>query len=181
MRINVHRNLATDIREVVEQEVDAAGGSYIAGIIAVNVVERLRRDDPELLTKFLDQNAIIIIRSMVNDIARSNRHRARSMSTRERSASVFADAVHRFEEGDDKALAPWLDTVYVVTTANQRKQLRDMDKDDLEYAASDYTARAETNAAQAAFLRALANKVGARTVGDMYTDEELARMWRSLA
>lgn len=181
MRINVYHNLANDIREVVEDEIMAAGGTYIAGLIAANVVERLRRDDPELLAKFLDQNALVVVRGMVNDIARSDRQRARNMSTRQRSASVFADAVQRYEDGDDKALAPWLDTVYVVTTANQRKQLRDMGREDLEYAASDYTRRAEANAAQAAFLRALANKVGALTVGDMYTDEELARMWRSLA
>jgi hypothetical protein len=33
---------------------------------------------------------------------------------------------------------------------------------------------------QSAFLKALANRVGARTVGEVYTEEELSRMWGSI-
>jgi hypothetical protein len=55
-----------------------------------------------------------------------------------------------------------------------------MDQQDLEFAIKDYTERARVNALQAAFLKALANRVGARTVGETFSDEELARMWNSI-
>ena len=170
------RDLARDVRAVVDDELDRAGDTYVAGIIARRVVSRLRRDDPELLTKFLDQHAVTIITRMVGDISRAQKTYARAHSGREQ----FRRALERQEAGEPRALASWLDTVYVVTTDEQRKRLRDMDQQDLEYAITDYTNRARTNALQAAFLRALAKKIGARNVGELYSDSELNEMWSSL-
>lgn len=170
------RDLAREIRAIVDDELEKAGDVYVAGLIAQKVVARLRRDDPELLTKFLDQHAVNIVTRMVGDISRSLKTHARAQSGRKQ----FAKAVERQEAGEPRALASWLDTVYVVTTDEQRKRLRDMDRQDLEYAITDYTNRARVNALQAAFLRALAKKIGARTVGEVYGDEELSRMWNSL-
>lgn len=174
--ISEGRDLARDLRAVVNDELEKAGDTYVAGLIAQKVVNRLRQDDPELLTKFLDQQAVTIITRMIGDISRSLKTHARANSGRE----AFRKALERQEAGEPRALASWLDTVYVVTTDEQRKRLRDMDRQDLEYAIGDYTARSRANALQAAFLRALAKKVGARTVGEVYSDEELSRMWNSI-
>ena len=174
--VSRRRDLAHDIRAIVDDELDRAGGTYVAGIIAGRVVTRLREEDPELLAKFLDQHAVSIITRMVGDISRAQKTYARANSGKQQ----FAKALERHEAGEPRALAAWLDTMYVVTTDEQRKRLRDMDKDDLEYAVQDYTNRAQTNAMQATFLRALAKKVGARLVGEVFSDEELGNMWGSL-
>lgn len=176
MYVTVKGNLAHDIRRVVDQEIERAGDVFVIGLVAARVVQRLREEAPELLVKFLDEHATQVISRMISDINRAERAQARTASNR----STFNEAVRQYEAGESKILAAWLDTAYVVTTGEQRKRLRDMDKDDLEYAAADYTERARTNAAQAAFLRALATKVGAKTVGEVFSDDELARMWNSL-
>lgn len=176
MYVAIRSDLARSIRAIVDEELERAGGTYVAGLIAQKVVGRLREQDPELLNKFLDLQAVPIITRMVGDISRATKTHARHNSNREQ----FARALERHEAGQTRALSSWLDTVYVVTTDEQRKRLRDMDKQDLEYAINDYTDRARVNAAQAAFLKALAKKIGAKTVGQVYTDQELSRMWNSL-
>jgi len=179
MRFTTSRDIAHDVRRVIDEEITRAGPTWSAGLVALRVVERLREKDPELLTKWLETLAIDVVRKEIADIARLQKHEARRLSI-PASTSVFSSAVERFEKGETKALAAWMETIYVVNTENSRKKLRDMDHDDLLYAASDYTNRARTNAMQAAFLRAVAEKVGARTVGEVYDDEELSRLWRSL-
>jgi hypothetical protein len=170
------QDLARDIRAIVDDELNKAGDVYVAGVIAGRVVARLREDDPELLTKFLDQHAIAIITRMVADISRAQKVYARHNSNRQ----LFGEALKRQEAGQPRALSSWLDTQYVVTTNQQRKRLRDMGQEDLDYAIRDYTERARVNTLQAAFLRALAKRVGARTVGETFSDEELMTMWNSL-
>ena len=170
------RDLAREVRAIVDDELEKAGETYVAGLVAQKVVARLRRDDPELLAKFLEQHAVNIVTRMVGDISRATKTHARATS----GQVQFRKALERQEAGEPRALSVWLDTVYVVTTNEQRKRLRDMDRQDLEYAINDYTNRAKVNMLQAQFLRALAKKVGARTVGEVYSDEELIRMWNSL-
>lgn len=177
MQLNIfRRDLAREVRVVVDQELERAGDTFIAAQVAQKIVNRLRTENPELLTKFLDQHAIPIITRMVGDISRAQKTAARLHS----GGKQYAKALQRHEAGEPRALAAWLDTLYIVTTDEQRKRLRDMDRQDLEFAIKDYTERARINTLQAAFLRALAQKVGARTVGEVYTDDDLARMWNSL-
>lgn len=176
------RNLNRDLNEVIRDEIKRAGDSYVAAAVALNVVERLREQDPELLTKFLDQHAVTVIHREILNLEGSKKFQARASSerTEKAKASVFSNAVSRYEGGQKQALTPWLDTVYVVTSNNLRRRLADMDKEDLEYAANQYINRARANELQAAFLRALANRVGAGTVADVLEEEQLSRIWRSL-
>jgi hypothetical protein len=173
------RNLDQDLNLVIQEEIKRAGDSYIAAAIALNVVERLRTEDPELLTKFLDQHAVHVVHRRVVDLEGAKRLRAKA-SAEQAKASVFQNAISRHEAGVVGALTPWLDTVYVVTTENLRRRLADMDKEDLEFAAGQYSNRARANELQAAFLRALAKRVGAGTVADVFEEEQLSRIWRSL-
>lgn len=176
MYISIKYDLAKQVRALVDEELARAGDTFVSGLIAQKVVTRLREEDPELLTKFLDQQAVSIITKMISDISRATKAHARQNSGRE----LFSRAVDRQEAGEPRALAAWLDTTYVVTTDEQRKRLRDMDRQDLEYAIKDYTQRARANALQATFLKALAKKIGARTVGEVFTDQELMTMWNSI-
>lgn len=164
------------IRKYVDDELDRAGETYIAGTIAARVVDRLAEDDPALLLQFLQAHAVQIITRMIGEITRSQRSYTRAVADRR----LFSGAVERYQQGDENALSAWLDVMYVVNTDQQRKRLRDMDRDELRWAAEDYNARAKGNLLQSAFLKALATKVGAKTVGEVYTEEELTRMWGSI-
>lgn len=175
MRLNTDGDVTEQIRRITDEEIARSGPSWVAGVIALQVVERLRVENPALLAKWLDLNAVEAVRTMVSAVDRMMRQDARA-----RSDSVFKGAVVRHQGGDPQALAPWLETVYVVTTDYQRKKLMDMDSDDLKFAASAYTKRAKTNAVQAAFLRAVADRIGDMTVGQVFDDETLSRLWRSL-
>jgi hypothetical protein len=176
MRIATRRDPVREVRKYVDDVLDRAGDTYIVGTLAAQIVERLRDEDPGLLADFLDAHATSIMAKMLGDVVRIERTRVKQQSSRR----VFNEATKRFENGDTAALNSWLDLMYVVNIDEQRKRLRDMDKDDLEYAAADYTARARGNALQAAFLRALSAKVGAKNVGEVFSDDEITRMWQSV-
>lgn len=176
MYITMKHNLAQDVREIINQEMAAAGDTYVVGLIADRVVDRLREENPELLAKFLDQHATQVISTIVGQISRMTKAQAKQKA----SKSVFNAALERFEDGDHTALGAWTDAMYVVTTNDQRMKLGDMYKEHLEFAANDYSNRARANLLQSTFLNALATKVGARKVSEVFTDEELARMWNSL-
>jgi hypothetical protein len=176
MYLTKRKSLAKDVREVIDEELAKAGETYVAGLIAERVVQRLHLENPELLAKFLDQHAVQIITSIIGQISRQQKSYARATAGRR----TYKQALDRYEKGDEKALGVWLDTMYVVTTGDQRKRLGDMYQSDLEYAINDYTDRARANTLQATFLKAIAAKVGAKRVGEVFTDEELARMWNSL-
>lgn len=174
--VTLKHSLAKDVRSIIDEELERAGDTYVVGIIAERVVSRLRMESPELLAKFLDEHAVQVISTVVGQISRLTRatvqHKARTAS--------FRSAMERFEQGDTKALGAWHDAMYVVTVNDQRKRLGDMYKEDLEFAVSDYVNRARSNTIQASFLAALAAKVGAKKVSEVFTEEELARMWNSL-
>jgi len=173
------RNLAQDLRKMIEKEISEAGPVWTAAEIAARVVTKLRVYDPELLAKWLDVNAVPVMRETVNSISRAGR-----TITRQRNigpTARFEAAVKRHEQGDKTALSGWLATDYVINEENQRKRLSDMEKEDLLYAASTYTKRAEYSTMQATFLRILADKVGAGTVEQVFDDEQLSRLWRSLS
>lgn len=172
----MNRDPVRTIRKYVDDELARAGETYIAGTVAARIVDRLADEDPALLIQFLQAHAIQIITRMIGEITRSQRSYTRATTARR----VFAGAVERHQQGNENSLSPWLDVMYVVNTNQQRKRLRDMDHDELTWAAEDYNARARGNMLQSAFLRALAAKVGARTVGEVYTEEEIVRMWTSV-
>ena len=172
--------LVERMREIVDEALEEAGPSWTSALVAQGVVTRLREMDPELLNKWLDLQAEQVVRTMINDILRQRRSQARVESEQRKATSVFNDATRRFEAGDKTALGAWLNSVYVVDTDNTRKRLGEMEREELLFVASYYTERARFSAMQAAFLKAIAEKVGAGTVSDRFTDEDLSRLWRSL-
>lgn len=160
-------DVAAQVRAMIDEMTPA--GAYGSRDVARSVVARLQTYAPSLLDEFLYGQAETIIWQMINDRDRSMRARARTAGPR----SVFANAAESYVEGDSTALAEWLNVPFVVEGGN-RKRLRDMTSDDLCYVADDYRARAKSLAFEAAFLRAIAKKVGnGATVGDRLTDEQL--------
>lgn len=182
MRITTSRDVNGAIRDLIDQELARTGTNYIAASLAVEIVERLQREDPELLSKWLAGQAVRIVREAIVTVERHHRMAARAASeTLTGPQSVFGKALTQYAEtGDSRVLSAWLQTTYVINSENQRKQLSSMDKDELGYAADKYQTLSRSTAMQAAFLRVIANKVGARTVGEVFTEEELVDAWRRL-
>lgn len=161
------RSMAEELMEIHEN----------VGIVATLLVEQCRASDPTLLSQFLDVMAVETMRAYINKLGRSTRARTRIMASR----SVFAQAATEPDpEARAAALAPFLTVSYVVDDNNNKRRLMDMTKDDLLYAASAYTDQARRLSMEAAFLRAISNRVGGGVVSDYFTAEQLLRMRQSL-
>jgi hypothetical protein len=168
------RNYAAELRAVIDAE--TAGGPYVSRAVAEHVVEKLRATDRELLSGWLDAQAEHFVWQLINDRDRSTRSHARASS----KPNAFNKDAKATGGGDRASLARWLTVPFVVEDGS-RKRLADMSKDDLLFVGDAYDAQARENKMTAAFMRAIARKVGTKTVKDHYTDEQLSVMWQSLA
>ena len=168
------RNYRAEMRAVIEEA--TSHGPYVSALVATDIVEKLRANDPELLDGWLNANATFLVRHMINLRDCSTRTAARTGARRQQ----FADDAGNFERGDRAAMSRWLELVHVVEDGS-RKRLAEMTAADLAHVAGDYESRAAENAMTAAFLRALGKKVGRRTVADVFTEEKLTALWQSLS
>lgn len=152
-------------------------GVYTSRELAEHVVEALSEHDPRLMRDWLDLQSVSLLHSWINAQDRGERTHQRTVSSR----SVFAKAAAELEGGDSAPITSWLSVRYVVESGD-RMCLADMTKGDLVYVAGRYRDRAENSLMQAAFIEALAKKIkGDKTVADVYTEEDIARMWYSLS
>lgn len=167
------RDFATEMRALVDAQ--TASGPYVSRIVAAEVVDKLRANDPELLNGWLDANAETFVWQMVNDRDRSIRSHARQTAGRQQ----FAADAKEHEAGNSAPLVRWLNVPFNLADGS-RTHLSEMTADDLLYAAGEYDELARNNKMTAAFLKAIARKVKKDTVGKHFTDEQLSAMWQSL-
>jgi hypothetical protein len=167
------RDYVGEVRGFVDAQ--TGHGPYVVAQVAEYVIRWLRMHDPELLDGFLHAQAEYLVRGMINDRDRSVRTHARMTSGR----SVFRSLAQQFEEGDTDALTGWL-AVPITLQDHVRKPLAELTADDLGFAADRYQQIARSNGMMESFLRAIAKKIGSDTVGDHFTAEQLASMYRSL-
>lgn len=168
------RNFAAEMRGVIDAE--TAGGPYISAVVAEHIVDKLRATDPELLQGWLDQQAVSILRHAINLRDCSVRSHARATAGR----SVFKAAADAAAAGDAEALGTFLSTVHVVADGS-RVRLAEMRKPELQFVAETYDRRAAENVLQAAFLGALARKVGKGRVSDHFDENKLTELWQSIS
>jgi len=168
------RDHELEMRELILAR--TASGTWTSRGVARDVVEQLRSTDPEFLHEWLDRRAENCVWQTVNDITRSQRAHARQT----RGRREIADAIAAHEAGDGQAMRSWLDTAYVVNPQRERKNLGDMRRPDLLYVASGYRQTARRAQMHAAFFEALANKVGDKTVREVYDDQQIDTMYHSL-
>lgn len=164
------RNYAAEMRAVIDAE--TGDGPYVSRVAAEHVVEKLRATDPDLLGGWLDAQAEHFVWQLINDRDRSTRSYARSAA---KPRAFGEDA----ESGEPRRMVRWLNVPFSVEDGS-RKRLAALTKTELLFVADAYDARAQENKLTAAFMRAIARKVGPATVADTYTDEQLAAMWSSL-
>lgn len=168
------RNYAQEMRELIDK---MATGEYAPPLLAAQLVNRLRAEDPELLAGWLDDQAVQFLRHAINlrDAA------IRTHNRRVQSRSVFSGAVAAYQGGDRYALVGFQEEHYSVASG-AKKPFGQMTHEDLLYAAEAYKQRKDQNALQEAFLRAVAERVGTdQVVSDVFDEQQLKQMWHSIS
>lgn len=174
------RNYAKDMRTVIDEAI--SHGGYIRRQVSSEIVEKLRANDEDLLSGWLDEQAEDFVYLAIGGISRSKR----SYVSKTRGRTAFAEAAEAFEaeqrgetpEGE-KRLRDFLGLPYIVGDGTERA-LGTLTADDLTFVADGYEKRERDNAFWKTFMRTLAKKVGADTVADHYTNDQLAAMFDSL-
>lgn len=161
------RDYANDMRALIDKY--RRQTSYNASLIAHDIVEELLKGDRELLYGWLQAHAVPTIRAAVTAADAATRSYART-----RGNSVFAEVDTKTPGQKAPIRQGFLQAVYVVDSENTRKALRDMTADDVMFVASRYDDRAKSAQLDAAFLRAVAKRIGKqRLVGDVYNNTQL--------
>jgi hypothetical protein len=166
------RDYAAEMHAVVDAEL--AAPQIMVPLLAKDLTEKLRADQPDLLAGWLDAQAPQALADYIGRRLSSCRALARIHGRR----TAFGAAAERFEAGDTSAVADWLATHYHGPRGQQH--LGAFDHADLEYGRDAYAERAASNGFEAAFLGALAKKVTTGVVADFFTNEQIAAMRSSL-
>lgn len=168
------RDFIAEMSEAVEGAIPA--GDYVASVVAAELVERLRAEDPDLLAGWLHLKAAVILADVVARRSNSKRQSARVGAPRR----AFAEAASNFTtEGDLKALSPFT-VEYVVDDTNTRRAVASMTADDCRFVASKYEESARISKLEAAFHRAVGKKIGGRMVAEVFTEDQYLEMYRSV-
>lgn len=168
------RDYIAEMTQAVENAIPA--GDYVASVVAAELVERLRREDPDLLSGYLHLKAAVILADVVARRSNSRRQAARIGAPRR----AFAEAAKRFGvEGDATTLTPFA-AEYVVDDTNTRRTVANMTADDCRFVAARYEESARISKLEAAFHRAVAKKIGSQLVGEVFTEDQYLEMYRSV-
>ena len=175
----VAREVGERMQAYITAELDGQE-PYTVGDAAENVVAKLRANEPELLAAWLDVQATSFVRNAIHGMHGA----ARSQAKRAARLSVFSEATRRFAEGDpgpirDIANGKLLE-MPMTCAGSVVKPLGKLMRADLHFAAERYHDRARANAFEAAWLRAIAERVGDGTVEEVFSEAELATMRASL-
>lgn len=157
-----------DMDDRLDEWVDAFEDDIIVSSEAEKFIAYMDESHPGVVTDWLRTRAPHIIHDAIS--ARLTKRRS-TLQRRNRKSAIFAREATRLDEGEitaeefvQKVGSP-LDAFYAVAE-DHRKRLRDMTAEDIDFAASDYERRAESNAFEAAYLRALGKRLEPGHGGD---------------
>lgn len=168
-----NRNVSAQMSLIINEY---AVGSYVPGVVAKKIVDHLKENDPKLLSDWLMAHAEGFIRNAINSRDKAARSTNRTMARR----NEFKQAAKQLEGGDPEALTNFLSEVYE-TENGTKVPLKKMNAKDLEYAAFRFGVRAQENTLRKTFLEILSKKLSPeQTVSDLYSEDDLARIWNSI-
>lgn len=168
------RDYLTEMARAVEASIPA--GDYVASVVAAELVEQLRAQDPELLSGYLHLKAAVILADVVARRSNSMRQATRLGAPRK----AFAEAARTFAaDGDPRALRPF-SAEYVVDDENTRRSVANMTASDCRFVAAKYEDASRISKLEAAFHRAVAKKIGSSAVGEVFTEAQYLEMYRSV-
>jgi hypothetical protein len=154
------RDYAGELRNLIEKETKDGD---IAAVVAARIVQHLRDTDPDLLDGWLQGHAVQLVTDVIGTIDRAGRAHVRAVAGRDDFAeSVAAGDVQGF-----------LHTRWVVDEADTRMRLTVMRAPQLRFVARGYRVVSRSAKLEAAFFAALAKKVGAGTVGEHFSEQQI--------
>lgn len=168
------RDYIADMNDAIEAAIP--DGDYTAPLVAADLVDRLRAEDPDLLNGWLELKAAVFLADAVARKSNSKRQTARVGAPRR----AFAEAARAFAETGDVVVFSPFAAEYVVDEENTRRTVARMTAADCLFVAGRYEDTARQAKLEASFHRAVAKKVGKRTVGDAFTEEQYLTMYRSI-
>lgn len=166
------RDYAKEMRSIMESE--RANPDYTIATARDRIVEKLRDGDRDLWFGWLDLAGPGTVWEALDRIDRGHRHQTKQQALRGR----FAEAAAGHAAGDSTALLSF--TAMPIRVGAGTMPLGQLGASQLLAAKAGYDQRANSERMMSAFLGALLKKVGKRTVGEVFPEEQLDRMWRSL-
>ncbi len=165
---------ASKVRAYIDDALEHT--TYISSDLAHRLVDKLRDEAPDVLQEWLNSVAVDVMRDTINRVQQSRRSVVRQRA----KTSVFKAAVDAAEAGETGLLEGWLTQPYLTNPENIRKPLGEMYRAEILHAVAVYERLARGNQMQVAFLNAIANRVGARRVNEVWDNDQLDTLWRSL-
>lgn len=162
------RDYASEMRRYIEDNLP--DGDVVLSTHAEWMIRKLQQKDPDLLMGWLMHNAVVLLSDYIRvKVVRGNRKAIRRVSK-------------AFTSGDSEGVRPnafELDR-YVIDTDNTWRLLGDMTGKDHRFVADDYDRRSKEMAMLAAFHRAVAKRVGAKTTAEVLTVEQYEHIWKKM-
>lgn len=155
------------------------GSGWTAAIIAAKLYGQLITDDRDLLDGWLHAMATDTLRRHIQGKVNAARMRERARAER----GEFADAARDFATGEDAdglKLQGMFALTHVVDAEDVRKRAGEMSGADHLFVAGSYQTRGQKNLMQAAFHRAVAEKVGDKRTDEVMDLATYEQMYRSI-
>lgn len=168
------RDFLTDMSDAIDAAIP--DGDYVAPVVAAELIERLRAEDPGLLTGWLNLKASVFLADVIARRSNSKRQAARIGAPRR----AFREAAEVFAETREPVVFSPFAFEYVVDADNTRRAVGRMTKADCLFVAEGYEATARQAKLQASFQRAVAKKLGDKTVSEVFGEEQYVAMYRSV-
>lgn len=165
------------VREACFEWIRALNRPYVLLEEMAALADYMRTKDEALWLTWLDESAPRLLARYVGPNAAPNES-LRGHATVTNARSIFAGAATAHEAGDSEPLG-LLSVAYVIDARGTRSALKALTYDDLKAPIEAYEQRSKANAMEAAYLRAVQKKLprdNSRTVGDVFTNEQLAAL-----
>ena len=172
------RNYLAEMDQLIAEATE--GSSWVAPVIAAKLYAELLENDPELIDGWLHIVGTDALSRAIRGKAAAARARERNRARR----GEFADSARNFEKGEDSygvKLLGLFAVMHVVNGDEVRKRAGEMTGADHLYVSERYRARGETALMEAAFHRAVAEKVGDRRTDEAMSLTDYQRLYQSIA
>jgi hypothetical protein len=177
------RDFLSEVREQVEAYLDTHEDGLVPGIAAGELGEKWEATDPKLLRGWLMLRWQGFLTDYISMVSRSRSARAGRASVHR----VFGEFAEDFQaagdpEAQERSYKHWYG-FYEVTAGEGkvRKAMHRLTSGELKEVAAGYQRRSDENAFYARIITAIQRKVDRagpdKTVGDVYTQEALERMF----
>jgi hypothetical protein len=158
-------------------DIKVPDSEFVPAIVAAELTDWLRDNDPDLLRGWLDSMAVVLLTDVIGMRARSSRARAQ----RAAAPGAFAKAAAKFESSGDAEHLSVFRTTCVVSEDNLRRAIGDMTNADHLFVADRYELSARSAQMDAAFHRAVAKRLtGGKRTSDVMDEETYLRLRESI-